>query len=207
MLPIDCERIHVRQQISRRQRLRLLAKLNRAGAEISLADRLRFMRAYLAIDPLFPTLTDGARAVQKRTAALLRADVERGRQTSIYTQKNYVRIRKKDWAGFLHTTIDLQQTITDLAAGREPAPLQSIRMPANTAQRAWATINVLATAGLRAPLPAGFLVHDRNGWLLWHAADRARMARELTDGSTHMRSIAHSLPRAVSLAQQLCRQP
>lgn len=121
----DFEKITLRRSLTFDQEITCLAKLNRVGREVSLADRMRFLKSYAGVEPRSPQLRALARTIQERTRTILLQDYARGRQTSVYTDALYDRISRGAATGFIRKGYALNDVLAvvsrfDLLAGNLP---------------------------------------------------------------------------------------
>jgi hypothetical protein len=126
----DFEKITLRRSLSFDQEITCLAKLNRVGREVSLADRMRFLKSYARAEPHSPQLRALSQTIMERTRTTLLRDYERGRKTSVYTDALYDRISRGAATGFIrkgYAVHDMLAVISrfDLLAGN--LPLQEVR--------------------------------------------------------------------------------
>jgi tRNA A-37 threonylcarbamoyl transferase component Bud32 len=96
----DFEKITLKDTLSFGQKVTCLAKLNRIGREISLADRWRFLQSYAGDLMNHDHIVSLARTVQKRTVDLLKQDYTRGRITSVYTDALYEKYEQENITGY-----------------------------------------------------------------------------------------------------------
>ncbi len=182
----DFEKITLKNSLSSKQQITCLAKLNRVGREISLADRLRFLKAYVGDRASPHHLVSLGRTVQKRTIELLKQDYLRGRVTSVYTDALYEKFEQDNSTGYFkrgYKVEDILEVIRrfDLMAKSHPSadvqereeiaikltvngrvqPLRAVRYTplAQTlsARTLWAKISTLVLAGLPLELPHVFM--------------------------------------------------
>ncbi len=182
----DFEKITLRPSLRFDQEVSCLARLNRVGREVSLADRMRFLKSYAGSQPRSPQLRALARAIQERTRAILLQDCARGRKTSVYTDALYDRIRTDPATGFIRKGYAVDDVLAvigrfDLLAGNLPlretrtreettvevgyhdqrrrlkAVRYTARPGAHAAADLWSRICTLALAGFPVSLPPVFL--------------------------------------------------
>jgi hypothetical protein len=156
------------------------------GREVSLADRMRFLKSYAGAEPRSPQLRALARAIQERTRAMLLQDYARGRKTSVYTDALYDRIRTDAATGFIRKGYAVDDVLAvigrfDLLAGNLPLRetrtreetsvevschdqrrrLKAVRYTAragtHSAGDLWSQLCILALAGFPVSLPPIFL--------------------------------------------------
>jgi len=96
----DFEKISIKRTLSFDQKIRCLAKLNRVGREISIPDRLRFLKSYLAENGSEQQPASFARTIQAYTIKLLKQDALRGRITSVYTDALYEKFEQDTIKGY-----------------------------------------------------------------------------------------------------------
>ncbi len=126
----DFEKITIRRFLTFDQEITCLAKLNRVGREVSLADRMRFLKSYAGAEPRSPRLRALSRAIQERTRTILLKDYARGRKTSVYTDALYDKIATGAATGFIRKGYAIDDILAvvsrfDLLAGN--LPLQDAR--------------------------------------------------------------------------------
>jgi hypothetical protein len=182
----DFEKITLQPSLRFDQEISCLAKLNRVGREVSLADRMRFLKSYAGAEPRSPQLRALARAIQERTRAMLLQDYARGRKTSVYTDALYDRIRTDAATGFIRKGYAVDDVLAvigrfDLLAGNLPLRetrtreetsvevschdqrrrLKAVRYTAragtHSAGDLWSQLCILALAGFPVSLPPVFL--------------------------------------------------
>jgi hypothetical protein len=182
----DFEKITLKNSLSSKQQITCLAKLNRVGREISLADRLRFLKAYVGDRASAHHLVSLGRTVQKHTIELLKQDYLRGRVTSVYTDALYEKFEQENSTGYFkrgYKVEDILEVIRrfDLKAKSHPAadvrereeiaieitlngsvqPLSAVRytpyVQALSARTLWTKISTLVLAGLPLELPHVFM--------------------------------------------------
>jgi hypothetical protein len=156
------------------------------GREVSLADRMRFLKSYAGSQPRSPQLRALAQAIQERTRIILLQDCARVRKTSVYTDALYDRIRTDAATGFIRKGYDIDDILVvvgrfDLLAGNLPLReikereeiavdlrcddgshrLNAVRYTVHggslSAGRIWSSICTLALAGFPVSLPPVFL--------------------------------------------------
>jgi tRNA A-37 threonylcarbamoyl transferase component Bud32 len=178
----DFEKITLKDTLSFDQKVTCLAKLNRIGREISLADRWRFLQSYAGYQMNHDHVASLARTVQKRTVELLKQDYSRGRITSVYTDALYEKYEQenitgyfkkgyiiKDILGIIHkfdllakslpsSEIKQREEITvELNFDGTQRPLKAVRYIPHaqtiSARTFWTTICTLAIAGLPLDIP------------------------------------------------------
>jgi len=169
---IDFERVVVGKDLSADRKLELLGKLNRAGNEVRLAERLRFLQGFLETDTsVAVTVKACAAKVQQRTVLVLKRDVKRLRLTSLYTHARYDRISLPGYTGLSKKGFSVNQAIQRTAgfsAGQavlldDGETLQTVMLPPEKARRAWAALTLLIVAGLPLPLPEALVEDGRRG--------------------------------------------
>jgi hypothetical protein len=182
----DFEKIALKRSLSFHEEVTCLAKLNRVGREVSLADRMRFLKSYAGSQPRSQQLRALAQAIQERTRTILLQDCARGRKTSVYTDALYDRIRTDAATGFIRKGYAVDDVLTvisrfDLLAGNLPLRetrsreetsvevgyhdqrhrLKAVRYTAragtHSAGNLWSQICTLALAGFPVSLPPVFL--------------------------------------------------
>jgi len=178
----DFEKITLKDTLSFDQEVTCLAKLNRIGRKISLADRWRLLQAYTGNQSNHDQVAALARAVQKRTVELLKQDYARGRITSVYTDALYEKYEEANITGYFKKGYSVKDILGiihkfDLLAKSLPSseikqreeitvglnfegtqqPLKAVRYIPHTqtisARTLWTTISTLAIAGLPIDIP------------------------------------------------------
>jgi tRNA A-37 threonylcarbamoyl transferase component Bud32 len=177
---IDFERAAISERITDRVKTELLAKLNRAGHEVRVGDRLRFLRGYLALDDrAHGSLLRYARELQKQTLSMIQRDLKRGRLTSIYTSGAYEKFRALSFRGMYKSGYRLEEIMDQLAAltreerqvavtiGRkaDTRSLIAVKMERGNAEKTWAVINALKLSGLPLEMPHIYAEGDKSGFL------------------------------------------
>ena len=178
---IDFERAAIKKQITALDQTELLAKLNRAGHEVSIKDRLRFLRGYLETAAVsHKKLSPYARELQNATLAMIKRDLQRGRLTSIYTSGAYEKFRTAGIRGMHKSGYWLEEITKKLAAlprevkqaavtmscGSDERSLIVARMERGNAESMWAAINALKLAGLPIEMPHIYAETETSGFLL-----------------------------------------
>ena len=215
---IDFERVRLRSSISRELKVDVLARLGRAGAEILLKDRLRFLRGYLAQEPAFaPSLHALAAEMIGATVAAIRHDLARGRTTSIYTHARYDRIQQGDRTGLCKKGTDQQVLLNAVSAlsGREPVGqlvikhegkslvVRAVYLGPQEAEAAWAALTALIIAGTPIGLPHALVCSEITGCLLLEPAMRPACEHFFAAGSRSARFVMQQLPAEVELLKSL----
>ena len=178
----DFEKITLKDTLSFNQKVTCLAKLNRIGREISLADRWRFLQSYAGDQTGHDQVASLARTVQKRTVELLQQDYSRGRITSVYTDALYEKYEAENITGYFKKGYIIKEFLDiihkfDLLAKSLPSseikqreeitvaltfegtqqPLKAVRYIPHShnisARTLWTTICTLAIAGLPLDIP------------------------------------------------------
>ncbi|MCP4713713.1 MAG: hypothetical protein GY868_01245 [Deltaproteobacteria bacterium] len=177
---IDFERVTTGKPVVMQQRCNLLAKLNRIGREVSLTDRLRFLRSYLAEDSGFAgSLKEGVGLLGDEMVAVLKRDLQRGRLSSIYTHHGYTKFRQDGFAGFSKKGYELAGMIDHLTglsgevgtseisvvAGGQQHRLRAVCLRAEDARAAWARLSLLVIAGMPLELPDVLAEDGRRGFI------------------------------------------
>ena len=181
----DFEKVTLKKSLTSRQQITCLAKLNRVGREISLSDRLRFLKSYVGQNTSSHHLVSLARMIQKRTLELLRQDYLRGRVTSVYTDALYEKHQRENTKGYFrrgykiddilevihrfdllaksHPSADIKQREeiqVEIAFNGTAQPLSAVRYLPHTrmlsARTLWTKISTLALAGLPLDIPHVF---------------------------------------------------
>jgi tRNA A-37 threonylcarbamoyl transferase component Bud32 len=177
---IDCERAATTAHIAEKRKTELLAKLNRAGHEVSVKDRLRFLRGYLekssgAQDLLLPY----ARKLQTATFAMIQRDLRRGRLTSIYTSGEYEKFKTPGLRGMYKSCYQLKEITGNLAMLQREERQTAVTMTSSTgerslfvtrmarghAERTWASINALKLSGLPLEMPHIYAEAEKSSFL------------------------------------------
>ena len=215
---IDFERVKLQSSVSRKRKQDVLARLGRAGAEISLKDRLRFLRGYLAEEPGFaPSLHALAAEMIGATVAAIRHDRARGRTTSIYTHARYDRIQQDGRTGLCRKGTDVQVLLSAVSAlsGREAAGQLVIRHEGKSlvmravyaepqeAEAVWAALTALIIAGMPIGLPHALVFSEITGCLLIEPSMRPACERFFADGSRSARFLIQQFPAEVELLKSL----
>ena len=215
---IDFERVRLRSLISREQKLDALARLGRVGAEISLKDRLRFLRGYLGQEPDFsPDLHALAAEMVAATVAAIRHDLARGRTTSIYTHARYDRIQHDGRTGLCRKGADLQVLLSAVAAlsGRESAGqlvirhegkslvMRAVYLEPQEAEAAWVALTALIIAGMPIGLPHALVCSEITGCLLLEPSMRPACERFFAADSRSARFVIQHFPAEVELLKSL----
>ena len=126
----DFEKVKFLPAVSESQRFAGLAKLNRVGREISLADRLHFLKAYLS-----PAAGDrerfhtAARHLQSLTLETLKRDGQRGRMTSVYTDCYYKTYRDEEFHGYYRDGYRVEELLDEIRDWNQGIKGQSSTQP------------------------------------------------------------------------------
>ena len=178
---IDFERVEIKDRLSEQEKTKLLTKLNRVGCEVTIKDRLRFLRSYLKEDTgANKDLKQYARELQRTTLAMLKRDLQRGRLTSVYTAETYKKFKTKGYRGICQKSYKAEdllnqvrniphhenQAIISLNCGAESHALKLLRFKGDGAEKMWAAINALKLAGLPIDMPQGFIETKSDGFLI-----------------------------------------
>lgn len=182
----DFEKITLRRCLSFNQEVTCLAKLNRVGREVSLADRMRFLKSYAGMETGSPRLRALSHTVQQRTRMLLIKDYGRGRTTNVYTDALYHKydangINGQIRKGYDHHDIiavvnrfdllarnlphqemkEREEITVDVSCAGRIHRLNAVRYLSSTgtmcARDLWTKITTLALAGFPVTLPHAFL--------------------------------------------------
>ena len=182
----DFEKITLKKSLSSRQQITCLAKLNRVGREISLSDRLRFLKSYVGQRASAHHLVSLARMIQKRTVELLKQDYLRGRVTSVYTDALYEKHQLENTTGYFRRGYKIEDILEvirrfDLLAKSHPSadikPREEIQVEIalngtgqtlsavryfphaqmTSARTLWTKICTLALAGIPLDIPHVFM--------------------------------------------------
>ncbi len=178
---IDFEKVKINRKISDGKRTELLAKLNRVGREISLKDRLRFLRGYIEVDRgIAPSIRILAQRVQENTVKLLKKDIKRKRATSIYTHGEYIRIKsgttkaifRKDLNPdeLIEKTVDMKESKAEISGfnnHNSEIKLLNFKLQAEKALKLWSVINILIVAGLPVDMPLCLIQTDDKGFIIF----------------------------------------
>ena len=215
---IDFERVRLQSSISRKQKQDVLARLGRAGAEISLKDRLRFLQGYLAEAPDFaPSLHAFAAEMIGATVAAIRHDLARGRTTSIYTHARYDRIQQDGRTGLCRKGTDVPVLLSAVSAlsGRESAGqlvikhegkslvMRAVYQEPQEAEAAWAALTALIIAGMPIGLPHALVCSEITGCLLLEPSMRPACEHFFAAGSRSARFVIQQFPAEVELLKSL----
>jgi tRNA A-37 threonylcarbamoyl transferase component Bud32 len=178
---IDFERVEIKGPLSEQEKTKLLTKLNRVGCEVTIKDRLRFLRSYLKEDTgIHKDLKQYARELQRTTLVMLKRDLQRGRLTSVYTAETYKKFKTKGYRGICQKSYKAEdlfnqvrsiphhenQDIISLNYGPESHTLKLLRFKGDGAEKMWAAINALKLAGLPIDMPQGLLETKTHGFLI-----------------------------------------
>jgi hypothetical protein len=183
---VDFERARLRSRIDAGARRRTLAKLARAGAGLSAAQRLRFLRAYAG---------DAAEArrwweqLDAEAPRLARRDYTRLSRVASRNGRRFRRIQQAGWRGFARAGAEAELAAL---AGASAGPFLAVgaariedepgcwrvvypRLSARRARALWARANLLAARGL-APAPLALIRGPQRSLLI---AQRPAGARRL----------------------------
>ena len=190
---IDFERVETKQKLSRVQKLELLAKLNRVGRQVSITDRLRFLRGYLDADPgIARSVRDLALEIQKKTLIVLKRDLKRCRLTSIYTHGNYEKIGLRGYKGLYkrgYVPEDIVKLVKDipdtslridvsLRFGQSEHVLKAVQFQGDEAEKTWSAISTLIIAGLHMELPHVLVEDGSRGFIMLRPSSYENVFRE-----------------------------
>ncbi len=215
---IDFERVRLKGAVTREQKINVLARLGRVGAEIALKDRLRFLRGYLAQEPGFAdSLHKAAAEMISATVVAIGNDRRRCRLTSIYTHARYDRIQQAERTGLCRKGTDVPVLLSAVAAisGREAAgqlvirhegkslSIRAIYLEPKEAEDAWAAMTALKIAGMPIELPHALVCSEITGCLLLEPAMRPACERFFAAGSRGARFIFQHFPAEVELLKSL----
>lgn len=215
---IDFERVRIQSRVSREQKQDVLARLGRAGAEISLKDRLRFLRGYSGEEPDFaPSLHAIAAEMIGATVAAIRHDCARGRTTSIYTHARYDRIQHDGRTGLCKKGTDLPVLLSAVSAlsGREPVGqliirhegkslvMRAVYLEPQEAEAAWAALTALIIAGMPIGLPHALVCSEITGCLLLEPSLRPACELFFASGTRSARFVMQHFPAEVELLKSL----
>lgn len=182
---IDFEKVITDRTASREQKFDILSRLNRVGREVSVRDRMLFLKGYLAVDPeIAKNLHDFALELQQQTILTLRTDLERRRLTSIYTHARYDRIHLGGYSGLCkkgYNPEEIVNKIKNISAGpgfydaeltREGKSVQVslLQAAAAEAEYLWAIISTFIIAGAPLELPHILLQDAERGFLCFAPA-------------------------------------
>jgi tRNA A-37 threonylcarbamoyl transferase component Bud32 len=197
---IDYERVEAGRALTEKDRLRLLAKLNRVGCEVRLSDRLRFLQGYCDGEA-HPAQARRllAREVQRQTVRHLQQDLQRGRLTSLYTHGECDRIRHPGVSGLVRKGCSVPDVLGQFAAcsggvqqhramitvrcDQQERRLHRLCFPKKGASRIWAVCSAFRIAGLPLEQPHALLEDARTGMLLVPADWIERLAHLLAQPS------------------------
>jgi tRNA A-37 threonylcarbamoyl transferase component Bud32 len=215
---IDFERVRLKSAVSRKQKIDVLARLGRVGAEIALKDRLRFLRGYLAQEPGFAeSLHKAAAEMIGATVAAIGNDRSRNRLTSIYTHARYDRIQQAERTGLCRKGTDVPVLLSAVAAisGREAAgqlvirhegkslAIRAVYLEPQEAESAWAALTALKIAGMPIELPHALVCSEITGCLLFEPSMRPACERFFAAGSRSALFIIQHFPAEVELLKSL----
>lgn len=215
---IDFERVRLKNAVSREQKIDVLARLARVGLEVSLKDRLRFLRGYLAQEPGFAeSLHQAAAEMMPATLASIAADRSRRRLTSIYTHARYDRLQQAGRTGLCRKGTDAAVLLSAVGAisGREPAGqlvirhegkslvLRAVYFEPQEAEDAWAALTALKIAGMPLELPFALICSEITGCLVLDPLLAARCGPFLTSSSRSACFVRRHFPAEVQLLKSL----
>lgn len=228
---IDFEKVEIEREPSREQKLDILARLNRVGRDVSVRDRLIFVKGYMEADPgIAKDVHSFAGELQKQTVAALKHDLSRCRLTSIYTHARYNRIQQQGFTGLYkkgYTPEDILSIISDIPAGTghrdvslrfgaSDIPLRAVQFPARKAGKIWSTISALIIAGAPLELPPVLIEEDSRGFILFCLSGFEQFSLFLSSGSSCYNFIKTRLPEEFEviknlflkygLTEELCRE-
>ncbi len=207
---VDFERARLRPRLGTRARRRTLAKLARAAAAVSSAQRLRFLRAYAGTSAEARRWWERLRA---EAPQLARRDDMRMRRTATRDGRRFQRIERGDWRGFALRGAEPGPALAGLSAAPPPAAGSARieiadgvwrviypRLSAGRARRLWARANTLAARGL-APVPLALLSDPHRTLLVVEPGAGARPLGLLASGDTERRAAARLLVELEGLGE------
>lgn len=215
---IDFERVRLKKFLSRKQKVDILARLARVGIEVSLKDRLRFLRGYLAGEPDFAeTLHAAAAEMIEATVAAIAKDRHRGRITSMYTHASYDRIAQDGRTGLCRKGTDKPVLLSAVAAlsGREPAgqvvirhagkalAMRALYFEPEEAAELWAALTALKIAGMPLALPQALVCSEITGCLVLDPSLAAQCRRYFSSASRSRLFVERHFPADVELLKSL----
>lgn len=207
---IDFEKVLINRTASREQKLDILSRLNRVGREVSVRDRMIFLRGYLAADPgIARSAHDLARELQQQTIATLRSDLERRRLTSIYTHARYDRIQTRGYTGLCkkgYAPDEIVAAVKKLPPGTgfhdvelmhegSSIRLRLLRAAAGEAAYLWSILSTFIIAGAPLVLPHLLLQDNAGGFLGFETALLEQYRLFLTGNLPARRAIERYFPR------------
>lgn len=170
---IDFEKVQIHSVPSLGQRIDILSRLNRVGKEVSVRERLLFVKGYCAHDPGIGSTRTCARELLRATVAALRNDLARKRCTSIYTHARYRRIKRRPYSGLCLSAYATDEVIAMFANIKHRHGTFSVRLQgheltayvlnAAEAEKAWAIMNAFVVGGARSDLPEVFIRDAQRG--------------------------------------------
>jgi hypothetical protein len=186
---VDFERARLRWRVGAGPRRRTLAKLLRAAAGLSAAQRLRFLHAYAGSAE---EARRWWRQLEAEAPRLARRDYTRMRRVAARDGRRFRRVERAGWRGFALAGAESGSTLTGRLAGPPPAAGMARiegesgcwrvvypRLSARRARQLWACANLLAARGF-APAPLALLSDGQHTLLI---AERAAGAHPLTPGA------------------------
>lgn len=215
---IDFERVRLKSSVTREQKIDVMARLGRVGAEISLKDRLRFLRGYLAQEPGFAkSLHAAAAEMIAATVTAIHNDRNRGRLTSIYTHARYDRLQQAERTGLYRKGTDVPVLLSAVAAisGREPVgqlvirhegksqAMRAVYLEPREAEDVWAALTALKLAGMPLALPQALVCSEITGCLVLDPSLPAQCNRFFTAGSRGALFVEHHFPDEITLLKSL----
>ncbi|MCX8043922.1 MAG: hypothetical protein N3B18_07350 [Desulfobacterota bacterium] len=210
---IDFEKVNIRTVPSHRHRIDILSRLNRVGKEVSVRERLLFVRGYCDQDSSNGSPRTCARELFGATIATLRKDLARRRTTSIYTHARYRRIARRPYSGFcliayavddvIAMVANIQERKGVLSARLNDHELMLLMLGAAEAEKAWAMMNVFVVGGARCDLPEVF-IRDAHRGCIGFTFDTLRSYKDFFASScTAARFLQKTFPEEMQTLRQL----
>lgn len=198
---IDFERVEIKKELSEDRKIGLLAKLNRVGRQISIGDRIRFLKNYMAADPgIAGSFKDLACKVQQKTVMVLKRDLLRCRLTSIYTHGSYDKLKANGYTGLYKKGYDPNDIFLKIKAIAEgslrgdvafkfrgsESILSTVQLKGDGAEKTWSSLSTLIITGLPLELPHILIQGGRRGFIMFApAAEEAFRRFKKTDSRLH----------------------
>ena len=177
---IDFERVTIKDGLSEPEKILLLSKLNRVGREISLRDRLCFLKGYLGSEQATgQDIRNTALQIRKNTINVLKRDLKRCRLTSIYTHGRYNRIKTRAYSGLYKkglSGLDIETLGRQVFSPDQPSSilldkqgkkeLRVLRLKKKDAQWLWSCITVFRIAGSPLKIPPVLICNRTQGVII-----------------------------------------
>lgn len=201
LFAIDFERTRLRAGLSERERVALLAKLERFFATAPDTDRWRFLRAYGGA-----TARRLAHHLEERAPRRAHADAARLGRTALRAGRRFTPAVHGAWRGFERR--DADPAVIAAALEARQAPLLDLPnawlvgwsgVAPRELRRRWLVANLLHLRGGLAPLPLGCWSDGRDARLLLAAPEGGRTSREPERG-TRIRVLLRRTARLAELA-------